>query len=75
MVPEEDPPSESDVIPSSRESFRLNILRSVIAQQCLTIGWHAITESSLAALTEVLDRYLKRLSNRVASYTDLGKFL
>lgn len=64
--------SDAEAVDSSRDSFRSNILRSIIAQQCLTIGWHGITESSLAALTDVLDRYLKNISSKISGYTDLG---
>ena len=57
----------------SNAEVRLNTLRCTIAQQCLDSGWHGITESALAALTHVLDRYLRTMARRIASYTELGE--
>ncbi|XP_055342775.1 transcription initiation factor TFIID subunit 3-like [Paramacrobiotus metropolitanus] len=53
--------------------FRSGILRTVIAQQCVAVGWHSISESSLAALTDIMDRYLKQFSQRIAAFTHLAE--
>ncbi|OQV23924.1 hypothetical protein BV898_02272 [Hypsibius exemplaris] len=65
-------PQQQQQICSSHAEIRLNALRCTIAQQCIDSGWHGITESSLAALVDVLDRYLKTMAKRIASYTELA---
>ena len=52
----------------------LHFLYPEIAVLCQRGGWQAITESALAALVDVKDRFTRKLAGRAARYADLGKF-
>lgn len=54
---------------------RQDILRSVIAQICQTIGFQTVQSSSLDILTDLLHRYLKELSATTHRYSEHCKYL
>jgi len=49
-------------------SFDRDVLKTAVAQICHSLGWNSMQKSSLAVLTDVLERYMKKLSKATAGY-------
>lgn len=53
--------------------YTTQVLRMMAAQICQTIGWQAVTPSSLELLVDILDRYLKEICKTTHDYAELCK--
>ncbi|CAO1363912.1 unnamed protein product [Diamesa tonsa] len=51
--------------------YTTQVLRMMAAQICQTIGWQAVTPSSLELLVDILDRYLKEICKTTHDYAEL----
>lgn len=58
-----------------KQNYTTQVLRTVAAQVCQTIGWQSVTASSLEIMVEILDRYLKEICKTTHDYAELCEFL
>ncbi|XP_065058790.1 transcription initiation factor TFIID subunit 3-like isoform X1 [Rhopilema esculentum] len=49
-------------------SFDREVLKVAVAQICHSLGWNSMQKSSLGVLTDILERYIKKLSKVAADY-------
>lgn len=56
-----------------KQNYSTQLLRTVAAQICQTIGWQCVTQSSLEILVDILDRYLKEICKTTHDYAELCK--
>lgn len=43
-------------------AFNRDVLKIAVAQICHSLGWNSLQKSSLVVLTDILERYMKKLS-------------
>ncbi len=54
-----------------KQNYTTQVLRTVAAQVCQTIGWQSVTASSLEIMVEILDRYIKEICKTTHDYAEL----
>ena len=57
------------------DEFTRKSLGAATAQICQSLGWHSIHRSSHDILTEVLERYLKKLATKTTSISNTCKLV
>lgn len=53
--------------------YTYSVLKVAVAQICQKIGWHAVHQSSLELIVDILDKYLKTISKTTHDYVELCK--
>ncbi|XP_059607642.1 transcription initiation factor TFIID subunit 3 [Phlebotomus argentipes] len=55
------------------EAYSHQVLRTVVAQICQTIGWHSIQSGTLDILVDTAKRYIQALGHETHRYTELAQ--
>lgn len=56
-----------------KQNYSTQVLRVVVAQICQTIGWQAVTATSLEIMVDIMDRYIKEICKTTHDYAELCK--
>lgn len=54
--------------------FSRSILKVSVAQICQNIGWHAVHQSTLELLADILHRYVLEIARTAQAYSNQGKY-
>ena len=56
------------------EEYSRSLLKVSVAQICQNLGWHSAQSSSLDVLTDVLERYIRKIAVTTHGYTEHCEF-